>query len=258
MPIRLPQMPKVSDVTSFITGNNNKHNIDIDTYRSRFLSGARSYLFMCNIQFPGIQNALVSGVMAGLGGSPDSLKTLVTGGIKAGVESAINSFGANFDTKDFKYYVKSTNLPDSSIDEVTTNWAGQQYKMSGARKFNDWTVTLLIDHDANVLRKFWDWQLIIQNPENNTYGSPKDYMVDQSIQLLSSTGSPICTYTLRNAWPKVIGEVSLDYGNNDFATVDIQFAYQYHVITETEESGLMNIGRKALNSFGFDTIKKLF
>lgn len=228
----------------FLFGNTGTQNLSIDTYRSKFLgSNARAYLFLCKVQFPGMQNAALSGVTSAIS-DPGAMAEMVKNGLMSAASTAINVGTTSLGTSDFKYFVKSTSLPESMLEEASTFWAGQQYKMSSVRRSQDWTVTFLINDDANVVRKFWEWHLMMHNPELNMYGSPKDYMADQVVQLLGLDGYPICTYKLFGAWPKSIGQVDLDYTSNEFATVDITFTYQYHTVTQTEEVGASAVGRK--------------
>jgi hypothetical protein len=232
-------------ISDFLIGNRGKKDISIDTFRSKFIgNNARAYLFLCAIQFPGIQNDLKSGVLGALANGS------IVNGLTSAAETAIGNFGIATNTDDFKYFVKSTTLPESILEETSTYWAGQQYKMSGVRKTNDWTVTFLVNEDASIIRKFWDWHLLMHNPETNMYGNPIDYMTDQSIQLLGTDGGIICNYKLFGTWPKQIGAVSLDYSINEFASIEVTFTYQYHTITQNGEPGLLEAARKAIISNG--------
>jgi hypothetical protein len=229
----------VDDPIKFLFGDMGSQNLDINIYKSKFLgANARSYLFICKVQFPGFQNVLGSGIQSALAGGN------AAEGLMAAATTGIQTSGTLTGTENFKYYVKASSLPESTVEEVSTFWAGQQYKMSSVRRSQDWTVTFLVNNDASLIRKFWEWHLIMHNPESNMYGSPKDYMADQVIQLLGIDGYPICTYKLFGAWPKSIGQVDLDYSSNEFAEVAITFAYQYHTVTESEEAGGMSLARK--------------
>jgi hypothetical protein len=235
--------------------------IDIDTYKARFLGGnARQYLFYVSFNFPDFGNALKDGLQEGVAGgiptginSLSGLDALFNAGKSAafaGAGGLMDTIGLNNGTKDFSYYVKSTNLPTSDIDPISSFWCGQEYKMASLQKFEDWTVTLNVDHTAEVLKKFWAWQKIIHDPESNIYGRPTIYMADQEIHLLGmDSGETICVYKLFGAWPKSIGQVSLDYGSNEFANVDITFTFQYFSIREKEEGALANYGKRAARGF---------
>lgn len=234
----------INKPVEFFVGNSGKQNLDIETYKNKFLgANARSYLFICKVQFPGMQNALVSGLQTAIS-NPSNISEMVKKGLISAGTTAIETHNTSSGTEDFKYFVKSTTLPESSIEETTSYWAGQQIKYSSVRRTTDWEVTFLVNNDASIIRKFWEWHLILHNPETNMYGNPTDYMCDQTIQLLGLDGSVICNYKLFGAWPKQIGQVSLDYSSNEFAEIAITFAYQYHTITETGEPGGMAIARK--------------
>ena len=231
-----------------------KFNIDIETYRSRFLGGnARAYLFFIQIQFPGFGNVLQSGLQGILGGGSYGANAGGVEALKSGAmgvaTSGVDLIGLSSGTSDFGYFVKSTNLPESSIQEASTFWCGQEYKIASTRRFVEWTVTFYVDHQAKILKKFWDWHKIIHNPETNAYGKPTTYMADQLLYLVGLDGdSEISTYKLFGAWPKQIGQVALDYQTNDFAQFDVTFAYQYHTVTETEVSGLTSTVKRAVGS----------
>ncbi|HRR48414.1 MAG TPA: phage tail protein [Bacteroidales bacterium] len=231
--------------------------IDIQEYKARFLGGARQYLFYVNLQFPNLSNILKAGVEGALStaktvedfesGARDDL--LTKGAIEAG-GTAVDVFLLNNSVKKFPYLVKSTSLPDSTIEEIQSHWVGQKYKMASVRSDGDWNVTFIVDNDAKILTKFWAWQKIIHNPQSNIYGKPISYMVDQDIHLLGfDTGSTICCFKLYGAWPKSIGQIQLDYQTNDLVQFDVTFSYQYHTITEREPGALATFLQRAGRSY---------
>jgi hypothetical protein len=225
--------------------------IDIDTYKANFLGGnARQYLFWVQINFPGWGNAAKAGLQGVFAnGIPSfvSLGTSLMSGAIAGASAGLDIMGLNNGTNKFGYQVKSTNLPSSSFESTSTYFAGQEYKTSGMQKFEDWTVTFNIDNEGVILRKFYDWHNVMRNTRTNEYGNPIVYMSDQEVHLLGmETGETICVYKLFGAWPSQIGQVTLDYNGNDFATVDITFTYQYHTVEEKEQGAVTQIMKQYL------------
>jgi hypothetical protein len=257
-PINTVQEELLDKVLRPSEGNFIRNKLDIDTYRSKFLNGsARSYLFLCTLQFPGMQNALKNGISGALSEpKPDDISKMVDAGLIAGGVSAINTGGIDKGTTDFKYYVRSTSLPSTELEETSTYFCGNQYKIPTVRRYQDWTVQLYIDNNAKILRKFWEWSQLIQNPETGIYGNTKDFMTDQTIQLLGLDGSVICTYVLYHSWLKTIGQVDLDYSSNELAVVDITFTYQYHTISVSKESDLSKTSRQMLNTFASTKLTK--
>lgn len=164
---------------------------DIDSYRSNFQGGARAYLFYFKPIFP-----------AEITGNTD----IAT------------------------YLVRATSLPETSIDEIPLAWQGFDFKVAGKYTYTDWNVTFNCDADAAILGTFHDWLRLIHDPTDNKYRSPSKYMIDQQLELLSLTGEPITKYKMVGMWPKVIGNSSLDYSNNEVVQFDITFAYIYHTM----------------------------
>jgi hypothetical protein len=165
---------------------------DIDSYRSNFQGGARQYLFYYKPVFPG------------------------------GVDGA--------DTEIATYLVRTASLPETSTDEIVLNWQGFDYKLAGKYTYSDWTVTFNVDVDAKILKMFNNWASLIHDPTTNKYNLPKDYLVDQQVELLDLAGAPITKYKLFGAWPKMIGNSSLDYSANEVVQFDVTFTYIYHVV----------------------------
>ena len=170
-------------------------NFDIESFKSNFEGGAKSYLFYFLPRFP-----------------------------------AIDKFGLDGDK--VTYLVKSTTLPENTLEEILTNWQGADYKMAGKYTYADFTITFNVDKDAKILKLFHSWQDLIHNPVTNVHSVPSIYMVDQQrLQLLDNDGNAAVTYILHHTWPKSIGPVTLDYATNEIATVEITFTYQYHTIS---------------------------
>lgn len=167
--------------------------IDIDSYRSNFTGGAKSYLFYYKPVFP------------------------------PGVEG---------DTEQATYLVRATTLPETAIEEITTNWQGFDYRFAGKYTYSDWSVTFNCDADAVIHQSFNDWLRLIHDPTSNTYTTPAVYMNDQELELLGVNGLSIEKYKLYGAWPKNIGPITLDYSQNDVVTFDVTFAYIYHACSK--------------------------
>lgn len=195
---------------------------DIESYRTRFLGGARAYLFYVFFTIPGTTGASESSGIIGI------------------VKSALSTFGLGAEQDKIPYLVRATSLPEASLEEVRTPLTEFDIRTPGIPTYGDWTVSLHVDEKGEILEKFYGWFYLCQS------GLPRDYMKQQEIYLLDYSGSSMFKYMLYGAWPKHIGAVSLDYSSNDIASVDITFAYQYHVI-ESISSGTASIIKNAAN-----------
>lgn len=236
-----------------------KANFDIETYRSKFSGGfARTFHFYVNFSFPSWVNAAIAGAQGALssegmenlmkdGFDSGNIKSLIdmgTAAQKAGTSVAIDATALGRDTKDFPYYVKSTSLPSTNIEEISTHWQGQAYKIAGVQNYEDWSVSLNVDVDAMVLKRFGDWQRMIRNPQTNVISRPATYTADQEVHLLGPNGETVCMYTLYGAWPRTVGAVTLDYSDTSIASVEVTFAYQYHMIFEKEQGSLRKFAKQ--------------
>lgn len=177
---------------------------DIDSYRASFQGGARQYLFYYKPMFP-----------AGVAGT---------------------------DTEKATYLVRAINLPETTSDEIMTNWQGFDFKFAGKYTYGDWTVTFNVDIDAKIQQMFMQWAQLVHDPTTNLYTPPNLYMVDQQLELLGYDGKPIMKYKLFGAWPKSVGTATLDYSANDVVQFDMTFTYIYHISDNVSYGATVTFG----------------
>jgi hypothetical protein len=163
------------------------------------------------------------------------------------------------------YKLRSASIPESTVEELSTFWMGQQYKAGGARRFNDWTVTIMCDNNSllqNIRFRFEVWMqeinLVLYNGSlvnsipilgdltGMKYGKGETtgiegllnfefdlsigYYRPQVLQMLDGEGNETCTVILVDSWPKSIGAITLDHSSGDWAQFDVTFSYMYHMI----------------------------
>lgn len=167
------------------------------------------------------------------------------------------------------YFLKSTTLPESTVEELSTYWMGQQYKCGGARRYGDWTITVQCQESIINLRllfEIWmnfinhvpltssinnlegmDYVLSLLGPLTSmTYGEPNNenliesllsldfnkvgYFSDQVLGIIDSKNKPIIVVYLVDSWPKSIGPINLDHSSSDFVQFDVTFGYSHHYI----------------------------
>ena len=126
------------------------------------------------------------------------------------------------------YLVRSSSLPESTIDPIEVPWQGQMYKIGSTHTFAEWTCTFNTDISANIRRNFLTWMQSIHNPATNVQGAPADYQGEANLELLDTQGNPIMTYTLHQLWPSSIGALELAHDSKDVAQFDVTFNYNWH------------------------------
>lgn len=126
------------------------------------------------------------------------------------------------------YLVRSSSLPGGTIDPIEVPWQGMQYKIGSTHTFDNWSCTFNVDMESQIRKNFLQWQRAIHNPEDNVQGLPKEYFGVIKLELLHVDGSVLLTYTLHDAWPTEVGEISLDYSSKDVAQFDVTFSMNYY------------------------------
>lgn len=135
------------------------------------------------------------------------------------------------------YLVRTTNLPSSTLEEILLNWQGYDFPIAGKHTFADMSVTFNTDHDAYIRQNFELWINKIHDPVTNEYALLNEYMLDQRLQLLGNDGEPVLEFTLHDAWPKEVGQATLDYTSNDITQFDVTIRYAYHTVTDHATGG---------------------
>lgn len=222
------------------------YQIDINSYRKYFDGGLKQYNFYALIQFPDFNNALMAGFQGSIKDTSVSLAQSITNGLVGAAQTGANVIGLDNNVKVRPFYVRSTTLPSSTLNETISNWVGQEYKVAGNYTYSDWTVSFNIDRNANIIKDFYEWQKIALNPRTNKSNKPISYMKNQEIYLIKN-GEPVCVYELISAWPKIINEVTLDYSSNDMLQFDVTFSYQYHLVSD-DKNNVSTIIKTAVNS----------
>jgi hypothetical protein len=139
--------------------------------------------------------------------------------------------GGGMGSSPLMYYVRSSNLPASTIEQATTSWQGNAYKVGTTQTFEDFTVTFNVDIDDAVHKTMTAWTHLVHNANTNQQASPTQYMSDIVVDHLDhQSGGTINRYTLHEAWPTAVGQMALAYDAKDLAQFEVTFAYQYHDI----------------------------
>lgn len=138
-----------------------------------------------------------------------------------------------------RFFVKTAQLPGSTIGSVTVPYFGREVKVAGNRTFADWSVTVINDEDFTIRNAFERWHRGINGNRSNlrepgaVSTSPlapgTSYAVDAEVyQYAKVGGSPIKKYRFTGMFPNDIAAIDLDWGSND--TVEefsVTLSYQY-------------------------------
>lgn len=147
-----------------------------------------------------------------------------------------------------RFFVKTAQLPGSTIGAVTVPYFGREVKVAGNRTFADWTVTVLNDEDFVIRQAFERWLRGINGNKTNlrepgaVSTSPltpgTSYAVDCEVyQYSKAGGTPIKKYRFVGMFPNDVAPIDLDWGSND--TVEefsVTLSYQYWESVDTRQA----------------------
>ena len=177
------------------------------------------------------------------GGLTKASKFLVT--ITAPVQGTLLS--------DIPFFCEAAHLPGIAFqtDEIRMAGYGNIEKRPYATIFQDVQLTFLNDSDGKVLNFLHSWVQAVYNFNdnmspyavtakglpNNTFAYPMDYFGTVEITHYDDVENTVITYSLKEAYPINIGEVSVDWNSSDtLMKIPATFSYTYWV-AETLDSG---------------------
>ena len=134
---------------------------------------------------------------------------------------------------DNSYLVKTASMPATEQEEILTSWQGNSYKLAATPTYADFTINFQQDMESELRTKFLKWMTYNHNMDTNVHGtvdnSSGNYFSDIVMKQLDVKGKEFNRCTLYGAWPKSVGEISLDYSAKEIAVFDVSFTYQYHI-----------------------------
>jgi len=166
----------------------------------------------------------------------DGFKSNFRDGQRSNLFYFIPAFPADAVTGDMNnersvYLVKTAQMPQTTLEELTLNWQGYDFFIASKHTFNAIQITFNTDYNAYIRQNFEKWANLIHNPVTNEYALISEYMVDQRLQLVGYDGDPILEFKLHDAWPQDIAAANLDYATAEITQFDVTLRYQYHEIT---------------------------
>lgn len=145
------------------------------------------------------------------------------------------------------FRIKAASMPERALNPIDISYFGRVIKVAGSATYNDWNVTCYEDEDMKLRNALEAWSHRINAPEQNVrkFGSSalQEYKTDAIVTLYPQTGDPenggsvLRKYKFIGIFPTSVGNVSLDWENNNVTTFDVTFAYDYWIIDEGGNTG---------------------
>lgn len=185
----------------------------------------------------------------------EELKAVLKGGSRATKYMVKLSFPTEVDhkieLKDLNCLAKATSFPGVTIGQIEVFNQGRKLPIPGDTSYDGtWAVTFYMDNAHQVRKDFLNWQKSIDNFRANTHsGDVNKLFVEISVSQLDSLEKEVAEYTLANAWPQQIGEVSV--GADQLDTIqefDVTFSFSDWYINNGSEFHSPLDGRVASNN----------
>ena len=134
---------------------------------------------------------------------------------------------------DMQFYVQSCTIPDRTFGEVELKYYGMTLKVPGNESLSDLTINVISDEKQNVRAYFETWANLVNDRYNNKKTDIQDLFNGASIAVsqLGGKGNILSTYMFFNIFPKVVGEIELNFDTNDnIETFQVTFAYSHWTV----------------------------
>jgi hypothetical protein len=128
-----------------------------------------------------------------------------------------------------QFLCRATLLPASTIEDITAAYRGRPVHFAGERTFQPWTITVFNDNNFLIRNVMERWHNTIISYATTTGAlRPSDYQVQMAVHQLDRNDRKIKTYTFFDAYPILVGQIQLDFEqNNQIEVFDVEFAYNY-------------------------------
>ena len=141
-----------------------------------------------------------------------------------------NIIGGGSDTTTLLLRAQSASMPERSQGAIEINFQqGPKLQIPGRLEYpHTWDVVFVEGEDSAIFSAFYGWaQQMVNDVTNLAGGEFADISTTALFQLLSADGSTVTNeYTFNSIWVQKIGQVSLDYTDQNVVKIPITFRYQ--------------------------------
>ena len=122
---------------------------------------------------------------------------------------------------------RTTNTPASTVGVIDLTWGGRNLPIPGDRTYEEFTVTFIGVNDMLVYNAYQKWSENINGSDSNRGLTNLDtIMNDVTLEMMDVNDNVTKTFILHDAWPSVVGQMSLDSGEMDgYSQYDVVFRY---------------------------------
>ena len=143
--------------------------------------------------------------------------------------------GSKESAQKISLYAEGAALPGRSLEtqEFSRYGYGPREKIPYSMQYQDYTVQFFGDGRGEIYKFFYNWMNNVvrgdQPVDNDTNGYEvnfrEDYCVDINVRTYNEQGDTILAATMTNAFPIMVPDVSLNWGDSSVMQFSITFAY---------------------------------
>lgn len=135
--------------------------------------------------------------------------------------------GTADDIRKTPFLISSSQLPGSNLGVIEQPFRGRMVKLAGDRVFDDFECTFVNDANMEIRNAFERWHNAINSYNSNTgTGVPEDYFATVTVYQLDTQDNRVKEYTLKYAWPSVVGQVDLAQDSSNVLEIfTVTFSY---------------------------------
>lgn len=114
------------------------------------------------------------------------------------------------------FLIKASSLPPVTIGTATVMYQGRPIPLAGERQFQPWSVTCYNDNNFLLRNSLEAWSNLMNNFQDNTgVITPLSYKAEATVHQLDRNKNIVKSYRFVGLYPDFIGEIGLDFGDND-------------------------------------------
>jgi hypothetical protein len=121
----------------------------------------------------------------------------------------------------------SVNMPGITIMSNDVRHFGESMERPNGISYSPVSMTFYADNSLSAKRYFEQWQSLIFNRETRELGYYDSYVRDVEIVVYNKAEEEIERIKLYEAYPKVVGDIPLDYSSNSTSILSVQLIYKW-------------------------------
>jgi len=135
------------------------------------------------------------------------------------------------------FLCKAASIPASIVEPITVPFRGREIKVSGDRRFDPWTITVINDIDFGLRRAFENWsnEYLNRHAANTSDQRPASYKEEMTVEQLEKDGTSLMLYRFIGCFPSNIDPIELSYdSSNQVEDFSVTIEYDYWLSEATD------------------------